>query len=88
MKGDAFLMGRKFNYYALLTQLKMPMFVIYRDPVDYPGKFVARVFDLNKPTPYCAIRDSYNEIVETVPEAMTRIPRDPHDDPKIIETWA
>ncbi|MBQ9698263.1 MAG: hypothetical protein IJV46_06970 [Acidaminococcaceae bacterium] len=87
MKRDVVLMGPKFNYFALMTWLKFPMIVIFMDPIDYPGKFAARVFNLNKPTPYCAIRNSYKELIGTIPDGMIRIPRDPHDDPKIIETW-
>lgn len=33
-----------------LSQLKFPVISIYEYPVDYPDEYVARIFDLDKPT--------------------------------------
>lgn len=88
MIGDQLIIGSRFNYNAILSVTTFPIFVIYENPLDYPGKFVARVWDLDKPTPFCAVRDSYRDIIATLPRNhMFRIPRDPRDEARIVESW-
>lgn len=67
--------------------LFMPMIVVCKDPADYPGKFVARLFRLGKPTVIAVVKDTLPEIRMTIPRNMVRLPRHKTDDPVILETW-
>lgn len=86
MRGD-FYITEKFNYSAIRAATTFPLFVVFKDPIDYPGKFVVRVFDVNQPTSYCAVKDNYKDAIDTIPEFLNKIPRDPKDDYHILETW-
>ena len=69
------------------SDLKMPMITIFKHPLDYPDKYVARVFDLNQPTNVLMLADTYNTLVSRIPNSMLRFIRDENDHPTIIETW-
>ena len=71
------------------------IWTIYKNPSDFPGKFVARRFEGDKPT-----NDHYaNENVDTVRKwihkdagnrgqgSPHRLERQPNDDPVILESW-
>jgi hypothetical protein len=70
----------------------MEMWTIYDHPRDYPHCFVARRFLV-----YAGASKPTDEIVTAPDLEMVRrwcrfrglacIPRDPNDDPKIVETW-
>ncbi len=77
----------KFSHSAMLHVTRMPIYVIFKDPIDYPGKYVARVFDINQPTPFCTVRDTYEEIIATIPDFLVKFQRAPEDDRHIVETW-
>lgn len=70
----------------------LPMFTIYRNPSDFPGKVVVREQALRgphllmSPDPM-AITDSIEAARQVIPRGMVRIPRHPMDDPVIVETW-
>ena len=40
----------RFDWPKIRRGLQFPLLTVYNSPKDYPGKFVARVFDLNKAT--------------------------------------
>lgn len=70
----------------------MPLITIYKNPADYPGKFIARLFDIKKgkhrPTEIVVVADNLFEIRKKIPrEQMFIIDRDPQDDPCIVEMW-
>lgn len=81
---------------AIAGMAAMPVVVVYRSPKDYPGKWVARRFEI-KPdgtaaphTAPVAVRDNYEKLREAVKANLpgsTRVPRDPKDDPVIVEVW-
>ena len=78
----------RFNYGKLLEATKVPIIAVYRGPADYPGKYVARVYDVDRPTNLVAVADEYEDILTAIPAgAMVRMERDPKDDPCIVETW-
>ena len=78
----------RFNYARLVKQTTMPIIMIFESPEDYPGKYVARVFDVDKPTNLAAVADTYEELLEAIPTGqMLRMERAPNDDPAIVETW-
>lgn len=71
-----------------VSDLKMPMIVIYNnDTKDYPGMFVARLFDLNSPTNCVVIKPTYEEIYDVIPQHMVKMDRSQIDDPVIKEVW-
>ncbi|WP_089610078.1 hypothetical protein [Dehalobacterium formicoaceticum] len=67
--------------------VRVPIIVIYNNPADYPGKFVARLWDVNKPTRYAVVKDTLEEARKAIPYFMWRIGRDEKDDPVIVEIW-
>lgn len=73
-----------FNLHSLAG---VPIIAVYNSPSDYPGKYVARVWDINKPTKVIVIRDSLEEIRKTIPSYMKRLGACNMDDPVIVETW-
>ncbi len=78
----------RFDYARLLKQATVPIITIYQHPADYPDKYVARVWDVNRPTNLAAVADTYEELMEAIPtNQMTKMTRSPADDPVILETW-
>lgn len=69
----------------------LTIWVIYERPADYPNDYVLR--------PQLASRDGVTippqawtsptlaRIRSLVPPGLTRLPRQPHDDPSIYEVW-
>jgi len=64
-----------------------PIIAIYKHPADYPDSYVARIWNLDKPTPYVVLRDSIEQIRQTVPATMKVLMPYKEDDPIICETW-
>lgn len=78
----------KFTPEILRAWTICPLITVYENPRDFPGKWVARLFDLKRPTPIMAIAGSYEELLQTMPSSgMIRMPRRPDDDPVIREVW-
>ena len=69
------------------SKLFMPVIVIYENPKDYPGYFVARLFDMQQPTLLAAIKETLVEARRAVPRTMICINRHESDDPAIVESW-
>lgn len=73
-----------------IKEIGNPMIVIYSNPSDYPGYFVARVWNLDKPTELLMAKKDIHEIredIKTNMPTMVRLPRAKNDDPCIVETW-
>lgn len=65
-----------------------PNFVIYNSPIDFPKKFVVRLFDGTKPTRLITISDTLSAARETIPtDYYICAQRAPEDNPAIVETW-
>ena len=78
----------RFDYARLLKQTTIPIITVYDHPKDYPDKFVARVWDVNRPTNLAAVADTYEELLQAIPvHQMTRMEPSEKDDPVIRETW-
>ncbi|MBQ2634039.1 MAG: hypothetical protein IJF88_05630 [Oscillospiraceae bacterium] len=78
----------RFDYARLVKQTTIPIITVYAHPADYPDKYVARVWDVNRPTSLAAIADTYEELLQAIPtNQMTRMEPSPKDDPVIRETW-
>lgn len=88
--------GRRHRLPKMTTQAskktRLAAWIIYKHPSDFPDKFVARKFVLNKPTPQVIIANSAGDIrnflLETIPaKILTRYERIETDSPAILETW-
>lgn len=78
---------KSFDMNSLIKITRLPLICIYNNPSDYPGKYVARLWDVDKPTDMVAIAESLEEIREAKPPEMMIMDRMPNDDPVIVETW-
>jgi hypothetical protein len=66
----------------------LSMWTIYDHPTDYPDHFVARRFELDKPTSQILLCETLEPIRDALAGAgLICFMRDPSDDPKIVETW-
>lgn len=67
------------------------IWVITENPVDFPGKFVAREHLVGKgftrATDTHFVADSLPEIRATLPAGLYRLMRQKGDDPVIVESW-
>lgn len=63
------------------------LITVYKNPKDFPGKYIARLFEMENPTSYAIQGDSLDEIREKIPSTLRRIPRSAKDDPVIVEVW-
>lgn len=77
----------KFELTLLMEQTRIPIITVYRNPADYPQKYVARVWDMNKPTRFVALANSLSEIRAAIPVGMTNMGRSKKDDSSIVEVW-
>lgn len=78
----------RFDYGRLAKQVTFPVITVYKNPTDYPDKYVARAFDMARPTCMVAVADTYEELLTAIPvQSMARMERNPKDDPAIMETW-
>jgi hypothetical protein len=71
----------------------MEMYTIYCNPLDYPGKYVVRMwliiggFPDPVPAETQSVVDNLEQARARIPADMTRIDRLPGDDLAIVETW-
>jgi len=86
----SFAAALKANEY--IEQGMLPMWTIYDHPLDFPAHFVVRMHVVDgsgEPKVYCfgVVCLSLEDAREQVPVYCTRLPREPADDPMIVETW-
>ena len=77
-----------------LSDLKVPMISVYGpNQIEYPGKYVARICDLEKITNTVIIKDSYEDLQQDIinnrPYQIIGhfIDRNMFDNPALIGTW-
>lgn len=72
-----------------LTGLSWPTVSVYRLPKDYPEKYVARVYDLDKPTNVVMIKDTLEELQEDIRKntGLMYIPRCMEDHKVVEGVW-
>lgn len=66
---------------------KLPIWVVYDNPTDLPGSFVARKWLLDQPTTEIHQAKTLEDVRGKLPKGLIRLPRNPNDDPKIVELW-
>lgn len=66
----------------------LSIWTIYDHPRDYPDGYVARRFELDRPTRDAIVGWSLRELRSLFADlGLGRIARHPSDDPVIVETW-
>jgi hypothetical protein len=71
----------------------LPMWAIYRRPRDYPDGYVARLWLIRRrtevplPTNVIVTAPTLAGVRAKLPPGLVCLPRQPGDDPKIVETW-
>ena len=70
-----------------LSDYTMPLFTVYYNPDDFPGRFVVRLWDMEQSTPFAILGESLEDVRSKLPHGLHRLPRNTNDAPAIIETW-
>lgn len=71
----------------------LAMWTVYDHPTDYPDKFVARLFEVDRNgarvTPSILVADDIETIRDILQFELhlVKLMRSPEDDPVIVETW-
>ena len=78
---------QEFEMRRIIKATRVPLICVYKNPADYPDKYVARLWDVDTPTTLVAVADSLEEIRAAKPPQMVIMQRQPNDDPVIVETW-
>ena len=76
-----------FDYEKIIKRVEIPVISVFFNTEDYPGKFVARLFDRGAHTPLITTADTLEELREKIPSNMVKMDRHPKDDPCIVEVW-
>lgn len=77
-----------FLHMDMRTIVSVPIIAVYEKPLDYPDKYVARLWGIkNKPTSIVVVKDSLEEIRNAIPKGMHRLGATSMDDPVLIETY-
>lgn len=66
---------------------KLPIFVVYDRPSDFPDHWVVRLWLTDAPTTRAWTFESLEQAREALPHGLLRVHRMDGDDPKIAETW-
>lgn len=79
------------NFYDFNYNLaKLPMITVYYNSLDYPGIYVARLFELKpeiKPTKYIIKGESEQEIRDKIPRIFAYLNRSEDDEKQIVGTY-
>ncbi|PGK52030.1 hypothetical protein CN918_30025 [Priestia megaterium] len=65
----------------------MPLIAVFFNTADMPNKYIARIFDKDKPTNIAVVKDSLEEMRSIIPAGLTCIPRKEDDHPTVVEVW-
>lgn len=87
MKKNYDIQLESFLHMDLRTIERVPIIVVYKNPLDYPDKYVARLWGVKNATNMVVIKNSLEEIRKAIPKEMYRLGATNRDDPVIIETW-
>lgn len=68
-----------------------PVWTVYENPSDFPGMFVARKFEVARGSALATaehhVAKTLEAVREKIPGMAHRMPRQPADDPCIVECW-
>lgn len=77
-------------HYELERSGGLPMWVVYFNTKEYPGKYIARLWRTlpeNIPTEYVMTHDHLEGVREMIPQTCVCLTRNPLDEASIVETW-
>ena len=66
---------------------ELVLWVVTKNPSDYPGKFVARPGMTGGMSKNVLVCDTLDELREALPWGLHRIERHSADDPVVLEVW-
>ncbi len=66
---------------------KLPMWVVYDHPTDYPDGFIARLWLNDQPQQITVKGKTLTEVRQGLPPELIPMARSPGDDPCIVEVW-
>lgn len=77
------------NDFINLKEISEPgaIITIYDSPEDFKGKFIARLYLLDKPTPYAIIKNTLEELRDEIPSWMVPLQRQREDFGSIVEVF-
>lgn len=64
-----------FGWRCIRANAAVPLICIYSSPTDYPGKYVARLWDMMRPTNLVTVSDSLEGIRQTIPDGIPGLHR-------------
>lgn len=70
-----------------MSDLHFPSIAVFYNALDYPGLYVARLFDLEHPTDVMMVKETLEEIHEGIPPTFARLPRSEDDHESVWEVW-
>ena len=72
---------------APTSKSSLIMWVIYDNPLDAPGAFVARKFISTEPTSEVRAALKIEYLRRLLPDGLVRMTPDPRDDRAVVEVW-
>lgn len=71
------------------SELLIPMIAVYDNPKDYPGSYVARVYDIDIPTNVVMVKSALQEIEEDIKTHIGKefFRRGKEDDETLVGVW-
>lgn len=76
------------SFYGLdMSDMKMPLITVFYSPVDMPNRYIARLFDLEKPTDCVVKGNTLEEIRKAIPPRFKQVPRMKNDHDSVVEVW-
>lgn len=72
-----------------LSDLKMPVAAVHVNCLEYPGKAIVRIFDMDKPTDVVIVKDTIEEIQKDIQENTTMVfmQRGAEDVESLVGVW-
>jgi hypothetical protein len=73
-----------------MSDTVLSLWTVYDHPSDHPAYWVARRWEIRReavPTGDLLKADTLDELRGLLPPGLDRLPREPGDDPAIVETW-
>lgn len=72
-----------------MDELRFPVIAVHEDPNDYPGKYVARIFDMDRPTTLVIVKESLAELQRDIRSNtnMFFFPREDKDVESLVGAW-
>lgn len=75
------------SFEAILDECRLPLVTVYYSPEDFRDMWVARLYDIERPTKYFALANTYKDLKAFKPRNMQIFQRDDKDALSIVEVW-